>query len=96
MRECTVDERDTEASDDIWEETKVEEAFHLRRLGSDLVGGVNALETLLRTGDLHAAHSAANLLSDWALNFSLRTGRLRDSITERARLEAQCFLDETS
>jgi len=93
---CAVDERDVKPSDDIWAEVKIEEAFSLRKLGSELVGGVSALETLLRAGDLRAAQSAANLLSDWALNFSLRTGRLRDSITERAREEAQSLLDETS
>jgi hypothetical protein len=91
-----VDERDVKPSDDIWAEARIEEAFRLRRLSSELAGGVSALETLLKAGDLRGAYSAANLLSDWAINFSLLTGRLRDSITEGARQEAQRFLDETS
>jgi hypothetical protein len=77
-------------------EAMIDEAYRLRRLSSELAACAAGMETLLRADDFRAAHSAANLLSDWALNFSLRTGRLRDSIRERARQEAQHFLDETS
>ena len=74
----------------------LEDAHRLRRLSSELAACAAGMETLLRADDFRGAHSAANVLSDWALNFSLQAGRLRDSIRERARNEAQQFLDETS
>jgi hypothetical protein len=87
---------DTDQNEHASAELMLEDAHRLRRLSSELSACAAGMETLLRAEDLRAASSAANLLSDWAVNFSLRTGRLRDSITERARLEAQRFLDETS
>jgi hypothetical protein len=97
MKESSMGEQiETDQNDPTSGEAMLEDAHRLRRISSELAACSAGVETLLRADDLRAAHSAANLLSDWALNFSLRTGRLRDSIRERARNEAQQFLDETS
>ncbi len=73
-----------------------DDAYRLRSLGTDFVGASDALETILRSGDVRLAYGASKLVADWALKLSQRATCLRDSIIVRAREEAERFLEDTT